>query len=293
MKTPVSIVILLPLLFGAWCACGDSDTGEGNITDGDEPVFHLDGDTHAAEVGEKGGSCYSDKSCDPGLTCGENDICRMEAATDGDQPVNPDGDEESLVEDGDAEETSADGDEEITVVDGDDEAREGEETPDCQNVPDWPPNPDTDPWYWGEECRFPACDDDRLWACWDSSGLWTQTLTTLSHNCGAMAEAFNDRLKPGHQEILGDIRFNSIGECEYDGAGTLTGIHKGYTGINCSVSLEDDTMGGEITVLQTAVVSYLPAKDHMVGTARVFLFHLPMGTPDCFGDYEVLFERQN
>ena len=217
-------------------------------------------------IGEEGGPCYSNDSCDSGLVCNSDGYCESAHTADGD--IVPDGDD------------VADGDE---AADGD-----GAEGP-CAPAPGWPPDPETDPWYAGRECSFPDCDDTVEDSCYDDSGLWTQTLTTVSHTCGAMAEMFDERLKEGYVDTIPDVSFNTIGECDYRD-GVIVGVIKGPSGIFCDISYEDDGMGGTITIMETGVAT-LDGED-LIGTARAFLFDLPMGTPDCWADYILEFTRQ-
>jgi predicted dienelactone hydrolase len=159
----------------------------------------------------------------------------------------------------------------------------------CGSIPGWPPDQKTDPWYLGRTCRLPACDEGAVNDCHDSSGTWTQKLTTISHTCGKMAEAFDQRLKPGNVTTIQGVTFDSVGECEYDASHTLVGVVKGATGISCTVGTEPDGLGGIITRMETGVATAYG--DYMTGTARVFLFDLPMGTPDCYADFELRFDR--
>ncbi|MBI5528227.1 MAG: alpha/beta hydrolase [Deltaproteobacteria bacterium] len=159
----------------------------------------------------------------------------------------------------------------------------------CGTIPGWPPDQKTDPWYQGRVCRLPVCDEGAANSCHDSSGTWTQKLTTVSHTCGKMAEAFDQRLKPGNVTLIQDVTFNSVGECEYSPDHALVGVVKGATGISCTVGTEPDGLGGTITRMETGVATSYG--NYMSGTARVFLFDLPMGTPDCYADFELRFDR--
>jgi hypothetical protein len=219
-------------------------------------------------VGEEGGPCYTDRTCDAGLVCSADDICVR--PPDGGTDAKEDMMQEDPALDP-IEETEADGS-------------------GCDPVPGWPPDPEINPWYSGRVCQLPSCDEGAVQTCYDSSGSWTQTLTTISHTCGAMAQAFDPRLQPGHVETTNGIVFNTVGECEYDSGGVLIGVVLGATGITCQISTEPDGMGGTITVVETGVATAYG--DFMTGTARAFLFDLPMGTPDCYADYDLRFDRE-
>ncbi|MBI5527004.1 MAG: hypothetical protein HY897_11770 [Deltaproteobacteria bacterium] len=125
----------------------------------------------------------------------------------------------------------------------------------CGSTPAWPPDQKTDPWYAGRVCKLPACDEGVVSTCHDSSGTWTQKLTTISHSCGKMAEAFDQRLKPGNVTSIQGVTFNSVGECEYSADNTLVGVIKGATGISCTVGTEPDGLGGTMTRMETGVAT--------------------------------------
>ncbi|MBN2497877.1 MAG: hypothetical protein JXR96_25005 [Deltaproteobacteria bacterium] len=283
---------------GSWCAfvtiaaftagaCGGGDT----CTPGTKGCTCRNGDEcdpglvctanrceeNGPEPGTEGGPCYTDHTCDPGLECSDGDRCQRPADTDGGTDAADGGGDAS---DGDMPDGATDG--------GEDGGADGE--PVCDPIPGWPPDEQTAPWYSGRQCLLPECDEGVENDCRDASGTWTQRLTTISHTCPAWMENFDERLEIGNTTVVEHLVFNTIGECDYDEDFNLVGVVKGATGISCQVTTEDDGLGGTITVVQTGVATL--AGDTMTGTARVFLFDLPMGTADCSADYDLEFVRE-
>ncbi|RJO68677.1 MAG: hypothetical protein C4523_07260 [Myxococcales bacterium] len=326
MKAKTGLIAVLVALAGAvlLAGAGCSETTVSSSGDSDTPQFHTDGDASQEEEncpagalgclcgrgescqddlvciegicqepsmppGEEGGPCYSNGKCDAGLVCNEEDLCEAESVADGDasetdgDPPPEDGDEP--VTDGDAVEEDGDS----PPVDGDEAA--------CDPIPGWPPNPETDPWYvtppQGQgtpECSFPECDDAAEQHCYGSNeGAWKQTLTTISHTCGATAETFDQRLKPGHEEVITGLEFQTIGECDYDGE-VQVGVVRGPSGIFCSISTESNGMGGTITVMETGWATQIG--DRMEGQARAYLYNVPFSTSYCYADYDLLMEQE-
>jgi len=275
--------------------------------------LRTDNDNPEGNVGEEGGPCYTNHTCDTPLVCNSHDICVSIPESDldlaePDQPVDQPTDqteepdqttddpvdlpEESVDEPADE---PADVPEEQQVDEPVDEPTdEPVEQPEseeayCGPVPGWPPDMNTNPWWSGRECRLPLCDEGVVNTCYVSGGTWRQTLTTVSHTCGTIVQTFEPRLVPGHQEVIEGNVFNTVGECDYHDQ-TLVGVVKGPTGISCSVTQESNGMGGFITIVQTGVATAV-SPERLEGTARAFMFDLPMGTPPCYADYLLLFER--
>jgi hypothetical protein len=156
----------------------------------------------------------------------------------------------------------------------------GEET----TADTWPPS---DPW-WGEKaCKLPACDPGAP-AGIDLSGLWTQTLTAVKHDCNPMVETLKQEIKPGKVTTKKDQSFAVQGTCTYDKpGGTVTGVLKGDTMVNCILMPPEQG----VTAMPTGWLTFDDGK--ATGKSTVHLYGIPMLQPtNCSVEYDVTYVRQ-
>ena len=153
-------------------------------------------------------------------------------------------------------------------------------------TPDATPWPPEGPFHDGKSCTLPECDTEAEEVP-DLSGTWTQTLTTVSHNCDPAVEAINPKLVPGHVETMTGLSMARDGECLYSDTigGTLFGVIKNGIAVSCQVLPAE--MG--VTPVTEGITTF--EGDEGSGTATTFLFDIPV-FGDCSADYTVTFERE-
>ena len=138
-----------------------------------------------------------------------------------------------------------------------------------------------------EVCQLPSCDDGSPSGL-DLSVLWTQTLTAIEHDCNPVVETLKPEIKPGAVTSKKDQVFSVQGTCAYDKpGGTVTGVVKGDTMINCIVMPPEQGV--------TAMPSGWIAFDGGTGTGKstVRLYGIPVLKPtDCTVEYDVAYTRQ-
>lgn len=152
----------------------------------------------------------------------------------------------------------------------------------CETPADWPPELN---WWNGRFCQLPACDEAED-ICFDSSGTWQRTLTTVSETCDNGLEAFDPRAKVGNVSVE-SYELGFVGACDYkDGEpGTQTGTIHGNTEISCDTNLQV----ANVFSVETSVIVF--DGDVGTGTANVFLYDVVI-YPDCVIEFDVLMERQ-
>ena len=241
------------LRFGAvivLLCCGASCTGSSDDGNGDD-------DSNGSNVGEEGGSCYSNGTCDSGLVCNDNDICEP---TTRDTGSSSDAGGNDVVAEVIEDVSTAE------VVDAVEEASPPIDVVADTETGEWPP---TEPWYEGRACELPSCDTEAT-IDFDPSGLWTRTLTTVSTDCHEMMVAFDERLQEGYVEVTEHETLTVVGGCSYqdDTESTVTGVIVGDTEIFCDIDPDDD--GVDVVITGTTTFS----GDSGEGTSTVFLFDL-------------------
>lgn len=258
-------VTVVLFFVGGWVGCtSSSDSGNG------------DDDANGSNVGEEGGACYSNGTCDTGLVCNASDICERTTRDTGSHPDAGESDVPVEVTEDAPTVDVVDTIEEVVVP--------IDVVSDSASPGDWPP---ADPWYEGRTCQLPTCDPDAT-IDFDPSGLWTRTLTTVSTDCHEMMVAFDERLQEGYQEVTEHEALSVVGGCSYqDGPdSTVTGVIVGDTEIFCDIDPDDDG----VYVVITGQTTY--SGDAGEGTSHVFLFDLPMSMPDCSIQYTHQMERE-
>ncbi len=143
---------------------------------------------------------------------------------------------------------------------------------------DWPPE---DPWHQGTSCNLPPCDPDGPEPT-DLSGTWTQTLTTLSHDCNTLVETFNEQMKPGHVQTETGMIIPRSGECVYqdETMSLITGVIKGNVMITCEVMDPDQ---GVVPV----VVSVMTFDGSSAsGDAWTYLNNVPIPPSECVASFD-------
>lgn len=155
-----------------------------------------------------------------------------------------------------------------------------------QDVPaeEWPPK---EPWWGNKECRLPACDPGAPQDI-DLSGLWTQTLTAVRHDCNPLVETLKPEIKPGTVTTKPDQTFTVQGTCTYSGpGGTVTGVLKGDTMINCILMPPEQG----VTAMPTGWITFSNGTGS--GKSTVHLYGIPMLQPsNCSIEYDVAYARQ-
>jgi hypothetical protein len=151
-------------------------------------------------------------------------------------------------------------------------------------VEEWPPSED---WWGTKVCKLPACDPGAP-AGIDLSGLWTQTLKAKKHNCNASVEIFKPEIKAGTVTTKKDQSFMVQGTCTYDKpGGTVTGVLKGDTMINCIVMPPEQG----VAAMPTGWLAF--DGDTATGESTVHLHGIPMlQPPNCDIEYDVTYVRQ-
>lgn len=148
----------------------------------------------------------------------------------------------------------------------------------------WPP---LEPWWGTKECRLPPCDPGATPGI-DLSGLWTQTLTAVRHDCNPLVETLKPEIKPGTVTTNRDQSFTVQGTCTYSGpGGTVTGVLKGDTMINCILMPPEQG----VTAMPTGWITFDGGTG--AGKSTVHLYGIPMLKPtDCSIEYDVAYVRQ-
>lgn len=165
-------------------------------------------------------------------------------------------------------------------TDGTEDSGPGSDIP----AEEWPPS---EPWWGTKVCKLPACDAGAP-AGIDLSGLWTQTLTARSHDCNVVVETLKPEIKPGAVTTKKDQTFTVQGTCAYDKpGGTVTGVLKGDTMINCIVMPPEQG----VTAMPSGWITFDGGTG--AGKSTVRLYGIPVLKPtDCTVEYDVAYTRQ-
>jgi len=149
---------------------------------------------------------------------------------------------------------------------------------------DWPPST---PWWEKKKCLLPACDPQAPMEL-DLTGLWTQTLTAIRHDCNPVVETLKPEIKPGTVTTKKDQSFVVQGTCAYDRpGGVVTGVLKGDTMINCILMPPEQG----VTAMPTGWLTF--DGDQAAGKSTVHLYGIPLLQPtDCSIEYDVAYVRQ-
>ena len=148
----------------------------------------------------------------------------------------------------------------------------------------WPP---PGPYHNGKVCTLPACDTNGAETT-DLSGTWTRALTTVSHNCNALAASLDQRFQTGYVDTMTGIVIYRDGECVYKDAvgGTLVGVIKGNVLVMCEVQ----PVESGVTPVVEATITLSGGTG--TGTGTSYLFDMPLPPANCQVDGTVTVTRE-